>query len=133
MLANPYVMFLTTQISGTNDAKQRAESAIPRIQELNPRVTIKSDGSLNDLLQKDQTYYAPFSCIVACDHDFMILSLINAASRVAQRPFYAAGIHGFYGYIFADLFGHEFVVEREKSNVATQVSLTNFSSLSLGK
>lgn len=51
----------------------------------------------------------------------MTLSAINAAARVASRPFYAAGIHGFYGYIFADLVGHEFVVEREKSNVPTKI------------
>ena len=51
----------------------------------------------------------------------MTLSMINTAARFASRPFYAAGIHGFYGYIFADLFGHEFVVEREKSNRATAI------------
>ena len=98
---------------------QRAEAAIPRIQELNPRVTVKSGGSLSNLVQQDQNFYAPFDCVIACDHDFMTLSTINTAARFASRPFYAAGIHGFYGYIFADLVGHEFVVEREKSNIAT--------------
>jgi ubiquitin-like 1-activating enzyme E1 A len=52
----------------------------------------------------------------------MTLSMINTAARVASRPFYAAGIHGFYGYIFADLVGHEFVIEREKSNVPTAIA-----------
>ncbi|KAK3716786.1 E1 ubiquitin-activating protein aos1 [Vermiconidia calcicola] len=99
----------------------RAQVAIPRLQELNPRVAIKSGGSLSDLLSKDQTYYAPFDCVIACDHDFMTLSIINTAARFASRPFYAAGIHGFYGYIFADLVGHDFVVERDKSNVATPI------------
>ena len=47
--------------------------------------------------------------------------MINTAARFANRPFYAAGIHGFYGYIFADLVLHEFVVEREKSNRDTAV------------
>jgi len=37
---------------------------------------------------------------------------------MASRPFYAAGLHGFYGYVFADLISHDFVIEREKSNVA---------------
>ncbi|PIA92377.1 DNA damage tolerance protein RHC31 [Cercospora beticola] len=101
--------------------KPRAEAAIPRIQELNPRVKVRSEGSLQDLLMKDQTYYAPFSCVIACDHDIMTLSTINTAARFASRPFYAAGIHGFYGYIFADLVGHEFVIEREKSNVPTTI------------
>merc|ERR1712093_319551 len=32
---------------------------------------------------------------------------------------YAAGVHGFYGFIFSDLIQHDYVVEREKSNRAT--------------
>lgn len=71
---------------------------------------------------QNESYYAPFDIVIACDHDFMTLSMINTAARFASRPFYAAGIHGFYGYIFADLFGHEFVVEREKSNRATAIA-----------
>ncbi|KAI5364875.1 Putative THIF-type NAD/FAD binding, ubiquitin-activating enzyme, ThiF/MoeB/HesA family [Septoria linicola] len=101
--------------------KERAEAAIPRIQELNPRVNVRADGSLQDLLTRDQTYYAPYNCVIACDHDDLTLSTINTAARFASRPFYAAGIHGFYGYIFADLVAHEFVIEREKSNVPTAI------------
>jgi ubiquitin-like 1-activating enzyme E1 A len=85
-------------------------------------VTVQSGGSLQQLLTQNEAYYAPFDCIVACDHDMMTLSLINTAARVASRPFYAAGVHGFYGYIFADLVGHEFVIEREKSNVPTAIA-----------
>ncbi|CAK4033030.1 DNA damage tolerance RHC31 [Lecanosticta acicola] len=103
------------------DMQQRAEAAIPRIQELNPRVTVKDGGSLQDLIVKDSSYFAPFNCVIACDLDLVTLSMINTAARVASRPFYAAGIHGFYGYIFADLVGHEFVVERERSNVPTKL------------
>lgn len=101
---------------------QRAEATIPRIQELNPRVDVRSGGSLANLIQMDQNFYAPFECVIACDHDFMTLSTINTAARFANRPFYAAGIHGFYGYIFADLVMHDFLVEREKSNVATAIA-----------
>ena len=79
---------------------------------------MKSDG---DLLAKDQNYYAQFDCVIACDHGFDVISLINNLARLAATPFYAAGIHGFYGFIFADLVTHEFVVEREKSNVTTAI------------
>lgn len=82
---------------------------------------MRADGSLQDLLTRDQTYYAPYNCVIACDHDDLTLSTINTAARFASRPFYAAGIHGFYGYIFADLVAHEFVIEREKSNVPTAI------------
>jgi ubiquitin-like 1-activating enzyme E1 A len=39
---------------------------------------------------------------------------------LAQRPFYAGGAHGFYGFIFADLGSHDYVVEREQSNRPTR-------------
>jgi ubiquitin-like 1-activating enzyme E1 A len=101
---------------------QRAESAIPRIQELNPRVTITSGGKLSDLLTKDQTHYTPYSVVIACDHDFNTLSIINTAARFAGRPFYAASIHGTYGCIFADLVQHDFIIERSQSNIATRLA-----------
>lgn len=101
---------------------QRAASAIPRIQELNPRVTITSGGGLSNLLAKDQTHYTPYSVVIACDHDFNVLSIINTAARFAGRPFYAASIHGTYGCIFADLVQHDFIIEREKSNVPTSLA-----------
>lgn len=88
---------------------------------MNPRVQITSGGSLEELKLCDQTYYGPFDCVIACDHDFDTLFNINSRARLANRPFYAAGIHGFYGYIFADLVRHEFVIEREKSNVNTPI------------
>jgi len=78
-----------------------------------------SGGSLTDLVQRNQTFYTPFSCVIAADHDFLTLSTINTCARFANVPFYAAGIHGFYGFIFADLVTHEFVIERERSNVPT--------------
>ena len=64
-------------------------------------------------------YFAPFDMIIATDLDIQTLSMINAACRLANRPFYATGCHGFYGYIFADLIIHDYVLEREKSNVPT--------------
>jgi ubiquitin-like 1-activating enzyme E1 A len=60
--------------------------------------------------------------VLACDHDFNTLSIINTAARFAGRPFYAASIHGTYGCIFADLVQHDFIIEREKSNVATMLA-----------
>ncbi|KAK3113685.1 E1 ubiquitin-activating protein aos1 [Teratosphaeriaceae sp. CCFEE 6253] len=101
--------------------RPRAEAAIPRIQELNPRVLVTPGGSLAALLQQDQTFYAPFSCVIACDHAFPTLSTLNTTARFAAVPFYAAAIHGFHGFLFADLVTHDFVLERERSNVATQL------------
>jgi len=52
--------------------------------------------------------------------DFLSSSALNAGARIARKPFYAGASHGMYGYIFADLVEHNFVIEREKSNRATQ-------------
>ena len=57
--------------------------------------------------------------VIATDLDLSTLSTINASCRLCNRPFYAAGSHGFYGFIFADLIVHDYVLEREKSNVPT--------------
>ncbi|KAF2868312.1 hypothetical protein BDV95DRAFT_630539 [Massariosphaeria phaeospora] len=100
--------------------KNRAEAAAPQIRKLNPRVRvnvitrdIKNEQNVN--------FYAAYDVIIATDLDFLTLSALDSGARLAQRPFYAGASHGFYGYIFADLGSHEFVVEREQSNRATRV------------
>lgn len=50
----------------------------------------------------------------------MSLNAINVGARVAQKAFYAGASHGMYGYIFADLINHTFVIERERGNRVTQ-------------
>jgi ubiquitin-like 1-activating enzyme E1 A len=62
--------------------------------------------------------FAQFDVTIATDLDFLTCTTVNAACRIANRPFYSAGLHGFYGYVFADLIAHDFVIERDKSNVA---------------
>lgn len=57
--------------------------------------------------------------IIATDMNFDTFAVINASCRILNKPFYAAGSHGFYGFIFADLISHDYVIEREKSNVPT--------------
>ena len=105
--------FLRDEDVGQN----RAVAATPRLQELNPRVSVIADTS--NILEKPQEFYSLFDMVIACDLDFNTMALINTACRVAIRPFYAAGMHGFYGFIFADLIEHEYIIEREQSNVTT--------------
>ena len=75
-----------------------------------------------DITQKPPDYFAPYDIIIATDLDLATLSTINASCRLCNRPFYASGTHGFYGYIFADLISHDFVIEREKSNRPTALT-----------
>ncbi|GME46552.1 putative sumo activating enzyme protein [Neofusicoccum parvum] len=97
--------------------KNRAKAAAPQIQKLNPRVAIMIDTS--DISTKVPEFYQPFDIVIATDLDYTTLSTVDASTRLSQKPFYAAGAHGMYGYIFADLIQHDYVIEREKSNIAT--------------
>lgn len=74
---------------------------------------------MENILLKPPEFYSMFDMIIATDLDLAPLATINAACRFVNKPFYAAGSHGMYGFIFADLITHDFVVEREKSNLPT--------------
>ncbi|KAK3333127.1 hypothetical protein B0T19DRAFT_117408 [Cercophora scortea] len=105
--------FLEDHHVGTN----RAVAASAAIQRLNPRVKVTVDTSnIND---KPPSYFSQFDVVIATDLDSQTLKIINTAVRIYKRAFYAAGSHGMYGFIFADLVEHDFVIERAKSNVAT--------------
>lgn len=95
----------------------RAAAASAAIQRLNPRVRVNVDTV--DISLKPPAFYAPFDVIIATDLDSATLNFINTATRLNNRPFYAAGCHGMYGFLFADLIEHDFVIERARSNMAT--------------
>ncbi|KAJ4303078.1 E1 ubiquitin-activating protein aos1 [Kalmusia sp. IMI 367209] len=98
-------------VSEADIGKNRAEAAAPEVQKLNPRV--KVNVITRDIGQEmDPEFYKPFDMIIATDLNFTILANMDSCARVAGRPFYAGASHGMYGYIFADLGTHEFVVER---------------------
>lgn len=116
---NVRLSVLNHALFSANILPQRAEAAAERLQELNPRVAVRTDSS--NILTKDQTYYAPFQLVIACDQNLETMSTINAACRLVNRPFYASGIHGFYGFIFADLILHDYIIERETSNMPAAI------------
>src|SRR5579871_4837336 len=98
---------------------KRAEAVAPRIQELNHRVKVFADSS--DIRTKPPIFLLPYDIVIATDLDFPTIKTLNAASRINNRRFYAAGAHGLYGYIFADLIQHDYVVERGESNIPTKL------------
>lgn len=98
--------------------QNRAMICHGNLQRLNPRVTITYD--MSDIRSKGPSFFAPFNIVIATDvWDPRTLTIINTATRAKGTPFYAASSHGMYGYIFADLVEHRFVVERETSNRVT--------------
>jgi ubiquitin-like 1-activating enzyme E1 A len=106
---------------------QRAEVAGPQIRKMNPRVKLSIDTS--DVKTKQPDFFAQFDITIATELDFLTNTTVNAACRLANKPFYAAGLHGFYGYAFADLISHDFVIERNKSNMNTTTQETQTRSI----
>lgn len=71
------------------------------------------------ITEKPSEWFANFNIVIAADQELDTLLYINSACRRANAPFYAAGSFGLYGYVFADLINHSFVIERDKSNINT--------------
>jgi ubiquitin-like 1-activating enzyme E1 A len=109
----------TIGFSNLANSQKRAEAAVLQIRKLNNRVDVRADTS--DVRAKDHIYMQNFDLIIATDLDYPTLSTINAACRLANKPFYAAGTHGFYGYIFADLIQHDYIVKSMPSNIEVKV------------
>ncbi|KAF2630349.1 hypothetical protein BU25DRAFT_256452 [Macroventuria anomochaeta] len=107
-------------ISDADVGKNRAEAAAPQVQKLNPRVRVNVHTSPISA-ETEASFYSQFDVTIATDLDFGTTNTLNLCARLANRPFYAGASHGLYGYIFADLIKHKYVVEREMSNKTTQV------------
>ncbi len=110
--------FISEEYIGQN----RAHAALPQIQKLNPRVKLQADQ--DPIATKFPEYFAAYDITIATCLDIDTLSMINASCRISNRKFYAADTHGMYGYVFADLIMHDFVIERAKSNKTTEVNKT---------
>ncbi|KAI9924404.1 hypothetical protein ASPWEDRAFT_47952 [Aspergillus wentii DTO 134E9] len=104
-------------VSEEHVGQNRAQAVAPQIRAMNPRVQLRID--TDDVRAKQPDFFSAFDITIATELDFATYTTINAACRIANRPFYAAGLHGFYGYVFADLISHDFVIERSKSNVSS--------------
>lgn len=106
-------------LSEENIGENRAEAAAREIQKLNPRVKVIAD--TGSIMEKGVSYFNEFHIVIATDLNPTTLAFINTATRLHSRQFYAAGTHGYYGYIFCDLIEHDFVLERDKGNVSAKV------------
>ncbi|EPE35459.1 Activating enzyme of the ubiquitin-like protein [Glarea lozoyensis ATCC 20868] len=104
-------------LSQADVGRNRAEAAAPQIRKLNPRVKVVVDTTPEAEVKSD--YYSQFDVVIAIDLAPMRLGLINTMTRFYRKRFYAAGLHGMYGFIFSDLIEHDYLVEREKGNRPT--------------
>ncbi|OAA44785.1 Molybdenum cofactor biosynthesis, MoeB [Metarhizium rileyi] len=97
--------------------QNRAEAASHALGKLNPRVQVHVDPE--SVTAKVPSYFAAYDVVIATDLDPGTFNIINTATRIHGRPFYAAGTHGLYGFIFSDLIEHDYIISREASNVPT--------------
>lgn len=111
--------FLSAEDEASVIGQKRAQAALPAAQKLNPRVRVHAD--VEGVKSKGPSYFGSFDIVIATDLDTDTLNLINTATRLNGRKFYAASTHGMYGFIFSDLIEHEYVIERDVGNVSAQV------------
>ena len=69
----------------------------------------------------DATFLTSLALIIATDLPISTLNILNTGARFSGVPFYAAGAHGVYGYVFADLITHDYTVTRAASGIPTQI------------
>lgn len=105
-------------LSQEDIGQNRATAAAVQVQRLNPRVKVFPDSG--SIMTKGASYFAAFDIVIATDLDPTLLAFINTATRLHNRQFYAAGVHGLYGYIFCDLVEHDYFLKRDKGNVVTK-------------
>ncbi|KAG5978336.1 hypothetical protein E4U55_006236 [Claviceps digitariae] len=109
--------FFLSQAGESPIGQNRAEAASRALRKLNPRVQVHVDAE--NVTAKGPSYFAAYDVVIATDLGPDAFNIINTATRINGRPFYAAGTHGMYGFIFSDLIEHDYVIEREAGNVAT--------------
>lgn len=97
----------------------RAEAALAELKKLNPRVELYTDPT--PVVTKDPEYFSSFDITIATDLLMDILITVNMSCRLHQRKFYAANTYGMYGFVFADLIVHDYIVEKPRSNKPAKI------------
>ncbi|KAK3808468.1 MAG: SUMO-activating enzyme subunit 1 [Benniella sp.] len=92
--------------------RNRAEAAAEKARHLNPRVKVIVDQE--NIADKPDSYFTQFNvvCLTGCNAEQMIR--VDNACRETKTGLYAAGVHGFFGYIFCDLTHHEYREETQE-------------------
>ncbi|KAG0289543.1 SUMO-activating enzyme subunit 1 [Linnemannia gamsii] len=95
--------------------RNRGEAAAEKARLLNPRVKVIVDQE--DIAQKPDSYFTQFNivCLTGCSPEQSIR--IDNACRESKTGLYAAGVHGFFGYIFCDLTHHEYREDVQETSV----------------
>ncbi|TFK73600.1 hypothetical protein BDN72DRAFT_886742 [Pluteus cervinus] len=90
--------------------KKRLDAAKPRVESLNPLVTVETI-TTSDILEEHAlealVKRVDLVCVTDWDRDGLIR--MNGMCRHFGKPFYAGGTYGLLGYIFCDLLSHDYI------------------------
>lgn len=97
----------------------RAHVTLRRLQQLNTRVALTSDDrALEDV---PDSFFEEFNVVICTETPYEQLVRINRHCHQRDIGFYASGLLGWAGYIFADLVKHEFRVDKEDSGFKPEI------------
>ena len=115
-------------ITDEDVGRNRAEAAAAELRKMNPRVNITTDQE--SVVNKMPEYFATFNIVITTGQSFEMASTINMTCRMLSVKFYAADVHGLYGYIFSDLIAHQFIIEKDQGNIPTKAETVETSTRS---
>ncbi|CAH1261333.1 SAE1 [Branchiostoma lanceolatum] len=99
-------------VSRADLGRNRAEASLDRTQNLNPNVKVTAD--TEDVKDKPDEFFTKFSvvCLTCCSQQ--TLRRVGHVCHDNGVKFYAGNVHGYCGYMFADLGEHDYVEEKPK-------------------
>lgn len=89
--------------------KNRAECSLMKVKRLNPMVEINVD--IDGFMNKPTEFFDDFDVVCATCCSYEEFEHLNNICREKKIYFFAGNIHGYYGYMFADLLDHEYATE----------------------
>ncbi|KAG1462166.1 hypothetical protein G6F56_005574 [Rhizopus delemar] len=102
--------------------KNRAEAVSRDIQLLNPRVEVIVDKE--DISEKPDSFFESFSVVCLVHSDYQTMLRIDQLRRKVKKPFYAADVFGWFGYIFCDLVDHAYIQEKKTGDSTEKIPHT---------
>ncbi|KAH9252377.1 hypothetical protein BASA81_009662 [Batrachochytrium salamandrivorans] len=108
----------------------RAESVLPRVQQLNPRVEVKTETRPLETLP--ESFLANFDIISVIGASPNTIDKLNSIARANNIAFWSASVFGTCGYVFSDLQEHNYTVlshiqgQKELQHIPSSLSFCSF-------
>ncbi|EPX74736.1 SUMO E1-like activator enzyme Rad31 [Schizosaccharomyces octosporus yFS286] len=109
-------------LEDSNIGKSKVSSLIEKLKDLNPLVKLSS---LNTpIAELSESIISSFQMVIATQLQYDDFCKVNNLCRTSKRPMYASSCYGLYGFAFADLIDHEFVIEKTVENTKVEQAMS---------